>query len=428
MKFMPRILAAAVSLAAVCSSQGADALYKKFEPADPTPRPQENIDWNEFVSFNARDEKSPRVLLVGDSIVNGFKEAAAARLGASGVNVSAWSSSMCASDPDYIFALNLAIEQGRWDAVGFHNGGHLHMPDWRARKAHIENALDFISAKLPRAKLFLISRTPLKDGRKIADEALFEISRERGIPIVDFISLMEGMDPGENWAGDGVHFREPGKRFQGDAVAKAALEALEMPGGRKAPAGFPPDAAGWGGAGYILFRGFNTKSAEGERIVFLGGETRHAAEAVRERLASVANISYCDTSTPVCDPDYARISGYALSLLPPSAVVFAPPPPRPGGESEWRAAYREAVGRISASAARPKLILCRPHGGSENAFIGALAREKGLGVADLPAGLGAPASADALAEAVCRAFGWPADARGNVVQKGTKAGPDGEIK
>lgn len=88
-----------------------DLLYKKFEPENPSPKPQENIDWSDFVAFNASDKKSPRVFPIGDSIVRGFQSDLQEELKKDGVNVSAWASSMCASDPDYIYALNLALEE-----------------------------------------------------------------------------------------------------------------------------------------------------------------------------------------------------------------------------------------------------------------------------------------------------------------------------
>ena len=405
-----------------------DMLYRQFESENPAPKPQENIDWSDFVAFNSYDEKSPRVLLIGDSIVRGFQSDLQEELKKDGVNVSAWASSMCASDPDYIYALNLALEEGKFDVIGFHNGGHLHIPSWKDRKERIVNAINFIKAKAPSKKMFLMSRTPLKDNRPIEDVALYEISKETGLPIVDFMGAMQGLDRNECWADDGVHFKPAGTKFQALLVAKTIRNLLRQ-GGISNPDGrldSPLD--------FNLCMGFNAKSKEGRRIVLVGGELRHVSHRLREKFASVANFTYWDSSKGVLHPDYNRLVSYALSLLPFDAVVFKPQFSQNKDIKAWSEAYVKALDLISKKHKSAKIILATNETGNpstrdaaltQNKFIRKIAAERNLLLADFD---NSKSQFEVLQDAVCKAFGWSEDERGGVVQLGSKYGPRGEIK
>lgn len=405
-----------------------DLLYKKFEPENPSPKPQENIDWSDFVAFNASDKKSPRVLLIGDSIVRGFQSDLQEELKKDGVNVSAWASSMCASDPDYIYALNLALEEGDFDIVGFHNGGHLHIPSWKERKAHIVNALNFVKAKAPSKKIFLMSRTPLKDSRKIDDAALYEISKEMDLPIVDFQSAMRGLDRNACWADDGVHFKPEGTKFQASIVAEIVRNLLRRGGisnseGRlESPADFN------------LRMAFNAKSKEGRRIVLLGGELRHVSHRLREKFASVANFTYWDSSKGVSHSDYGRLVSYVLSLPPCDAVVFKPQPVQASGFKAWSESYVKTLDLISKKHKNAKLILATNEAGNpstrgeilaQNKFIRKTAAERNLPLADFD---NSKSQFEVMQDIICRVFNWSEDEKGGVVQLGSKYGPNGEIK
>lgn len=425
---MKKILAFAALFCLASSAFSYDMLYRRFEPENPSPKPQENIDWSDFVAFNASDKKSPRVLLVGDSIVRGFQSDLQEELKKDGVNVSAWASSMCASDPDYIYALNLALEEGKFDAIGFHNGGHLHIPSWKERKAHIVNAVNFVKAKAPSKKIFLMSRTPLKDGRTIDDVALYEISKEMNLPIVDFIGAMRGLDGGKYWAGDGVHFKPEGTKIQASLVAETVRKLLGQ--------GNISNAAGRSEspADFNLCMGFNTKSKEGRRIVLLGGELRHVSHRLREKFASVANFTYWDSSKGVSHPDYERLVSYALSLLPFDAVVFKPQLSQDEGIKAWSDSYVKVLDSISKKHKNAKIILAtneinnpsiRCAALAQNKFIRKIAAERNLPLADLD---NSKSQFEALQDAVCKEFGWSDNEKGGVVQLGSKYGPNGEIK
>ena len=77
-----------------------DADFRAFIPAVTEPT-REAVDWTISYAFNTQDTKAPRVLLIGDSICNGYQSALRERL-ARKVNVSFWVSSYCVTHPQYM--------------------------------------------------------------------------------------------------------------------------------------------------------------------------------------------------------------------------------------------------------------------------------------------------------------------------------------
>ena len=70
-----------------------DQIHRKYELPH-TSRRREEIEWSIHYAFNAGDRTLPRVLLVGDSICNGYHAQVRERL--LGIaNVTFWASSKC---------------------------------------------------------------------------------------------------------------------------------------------------------------------------------------------------------------------------------------------------------------------------------------------------------------------------------------------
>ena len=71
---------------------------------------REGTEWMTSYWYNANDTKLPRVLLVGDSICNGYQSLVRDEL-AGTANVSFYVTSKCVSDPTYLKALAFMLEE-----------------------------------------------------------------------------------------------------------------------------------------------------------------------------------------------------------------------------------------------------------------------------------------------------------------------------
>ena len=77
-------------------------------------RGHENTEWSRSYAYHLVDGRKnlPRVLLVGDSIVNGYEVEARCLLEAKGVNVTYWISSYCVTSPHYLTFLGIYLAPG----------------------------------------------------------------------------------------------------------------------------------------------------------------------------------------------------------------------------------------------------------------------------------------------------------------------------
>jgi hypothetical protein len=97
-------------------------------PVSENLRGHENIEWSIGYAFNLTDPKKkelPRVLLVGDSICNGF-QGEVKKLLEGKMNVSYWVSSYCVTSPRYLKLLAFYLDEAKYDVIHFNNGLHYH--------------------------------------------------------------------------------------------------------------------------------------------------------------------------------------------------------------------------------------------------------------------------------------------------------------
>ena len=204
--------------------------WQDFAPASTT-RVREATEWSITYSYHATETDKPRVLLIGDSICNGYNGKVSEFL-AGRVNVSFWASSKCVTDPDYFRELEFMLDAYPYDAVCFNNGLHsltTNRAEWDAAYA---SAVDFIRAKLPEAKLSLTLSTPLKDAglteiSASLNEAVVRLAEEKGLPVIDLFTVMDGLDREEFWS-DTYHFRAPAIELQAKTIGEHVLKQLGM--------------------------------------------------------------------------------------------------------------------------------------------------------------------------------------------------------
>ena len=204
--------------------------WQDFAPAS-TSRVREGIEWSITYSYNATEKGKPRVLLIGDSICNGYNGRVRDML-AGRVNVSFWASSKCVTDPDYFRELDFMLDAYPYDAVCFNNGLHSLSTDRAEWDAAYAAAVDFIRAKLPETKLSLTLSTPLKDAKLTAvsaslNETVLRLAEEKNLPVIDLFAAMDVLDREEYWS-DTYHFRAPAIDMQAKVISDHVLAQLGL--------------------------------------------------------------------------------------------------------------------------------------------------------------------------------------------------------
>lgn len=184
------------------------------------------------------DPKRPRVLLIGDSILNGYlKEVVSALEGKAYVD--AWVNPYCQSEHlNKLLADVLA--NGPYDAVHFNMGLH-GWQEGRIKRGTFEPLtkayVKVLQAKLPNAKLIWASSTPVTIKDKPADldpeinpiivehnRLAGKIMAEMHVPINDFYSLL--VDKRELARGDRFHWTAPAYKILAEQAVRSLLQAL----------------------------------------------------------------------------------------------------------------------------------------------------------------------------------------------------------
>ena len=173
----------------------------------------------------------PRVLLIGDSICNGYQDAVRARLDGL-VNVSFWASSQCVTDPDYFRDLDRVLRIMPCSMVCFNNGLHSLVSDREEWTQAYSAAVAFIADSLPDAKLSLTLCTPLTDPDKTAisselNDFARDVADDRELDVIDLFTPMDALDRERYWR-DVYHFTPEAISMQADIIAAHVLDALGL--------------------------------------------------------------------------------------------------------------------------------------------------------------------------------------------------------
>lgn len=222
---MKLFCAVAVLLAALTSSQADDGGC----PISERTRGHENVEWSIAYGFHLTDSQKdlPRVLLVGDSICNGYQGGVRNRLEGK-MAVSYWVSSYCVTSPGYLKLLAFQLDEARFAVVHFNNGLHSLDTPTEAYQAALKRALLLVREKQPWAKIVWVPSTPLKDPVKTAkvkerNAAALQVVQTLGnITVNDLFALLDPLDRETNWS-DVYHHKRPVIALEADQVAKCLL-------------------------------------------------------------------------------------------------------------------------------------------------------------------------------------------------------------
>jgi len=181
-----------------------------------------------------KDTKLPRVLLIGDSILNGY-QGQATKLLKGKANVDLWVNPY--NQSEYVNKLlGEVLANGPYDVVVFNMGLH----GWQEGRIKLgtfeplmKAYVEVLKTKLPKAKLLWASSTPVTVKGKPTEinpeinpniveqnRMAARVMSEMGVPVVDFYSIL--VDRRELARGDMFHWTGPAY----DLIAQAAADAI----------------------------------------------------------------------------------------------------------------------------------------------------------------------------------------------------------
>ena len=211
----------------------------------------EGIEWTRVWRENASKE-ADRVLLIGDSIIDGCKSLIGKEL-APELSISAFVTSKGLNNPYFIKELSLLCEQEDYEykAIYFNSGLHFHRQSAEEYKENYKKLLTEIRNIIPDTPIILGTSTPWTEGNSAAakdhdtpltlegevrfsernktvleyNEKVFEIGREEGLPVFDAYTLM--LKNTRYKTSDGVHFKPEGSEILAKSIASAIKEIIK---------------------------------------------------------------------------------------------------------------------------------------------------------------------------------------------------------
>ena len=205
------------------------ALWAQEQPKLQVEHPREATEWIVSYAYNANDTKLPRVLLIGDSICNGYNGDVRQEL-AGTAYITFFASSKCLCDKSYLRSLAFFLDESDYAIIHFNNGLHSLSSNRQDWETCLRASIQLIKEKGKGAKIFWASSTPLKDP-KLTEKALelnavaARVMAEEGIPTNDLFALMNPLDRETNWS-DTYHFKGEAKKMQAKAIADCVRKAL----------------------------------------------------------------------------------------------------------------------------------------------------------------------------------------------------------
>lgn len=193
------------------------------------PKSREATEWDTAYWYNANDNKLPRILLLGDSICNGYQSLVRDEL-AGVAYVSFWATSKCTADRSYLKQLSYILEEYDYSVVHFNNGLHSLNTDPNDWEMGLRDALRVIKDKAKGAKIIWTTSTPLRDPiltekAKRLNAIAADVMKEEKIPTNDLFALMDPLDRTEFWT-DTYHYTTKGKKIQAHQVSEAIRSLL----------------------------------------------------------------------------------------------------------------------------------------------------------------------------------------------------------
>lgn len=189
-------------------------------------REPEPTEWQIAYQYDADKDHLPRVLLMGDSICNGYQDTVRRALAGS-LFLSFWASSRCVTDPRFpqelAYQLDLA---GTPLLIAFNNGLHSKLTRVEDYAAGLRDALDQVQQTCPEALLVLLTSTRTQDPEhnahtEVLNQIVAEEGTARSLSVLDLYAETSAF-PSTAWA-DTAHFDAEHKERLGLSVAEMIL-------------------------------------------------------------------------------------------------------------------------------------------------------------------------------------------------------------
>ena len=220
-------------IAALFASQAAfaDSIAEHYPVAENV-RGHENTEWSTSYAYHLTDANKnlPRVLLVGDSICQGYQSKVRSKLEGS-MNVTCWASSYCVTSPGYLRLLAFYLDEAKYDVIHFNNGLHSCETPVADYEKSYRAALQLIRKKQPKAKIVWATSTPInaKDAR-VGKVAQLNAAARRaaesagGIAENDLYSIADPLDRATYWV-DTHHYTSAGYELLSSQVVERVSAA-----------------------------------------------------------------------------------------------------------------------------------------------------------------------------------------------------------
>jgi len=186
------------------------------------------------------DPKRPRVLLIGDSILNGYLKRVTALLDGKAY-VDAWVNPYCQSEHLNNVLLPQVLAHGPYDVVHFNMGLH-GWPKGRIKDGTFEPLtkayVEVLRAKLPKARLIWASTTPVTKEKQPTDlepdinpiiiehnRMAAKVMAEMNVPVNDFYALL--VNKRVLARGDRFHWTAPAYDLLAKTDAESVLREME---------------------------------------------------------------------------------------------------------------------------------------------------------------------------------------------------------
>lgn len=211
----------------------------------------ESIEWSRVWREQAATD-TERVLLIGDSIIDGSKSYIGKNL-APTLAITAYITSKGLNNPYFIKELALTVEQEdfNYKAIYLNSGLHFHGQSAQEYKQNYKKLISEIREMLPDATIILGTSTPWTVGTSALakeyeapltvnaevsfhernqtviayNEKVFEIAKEESLPVFDAYTLM--LENTAYKAPDGVHFKPEGYALLSEKIANALKEIIK---------------------------------------------------------------------------------------------------------------------------------------------------------------------------------------------------------
>lgn len=179
----------------------------------------EHIEWSRFWQVESGKDR-PRVLLVGDSITEGYKQYLG-NLAGKEVSVDAYTTSKATDNPLFEKELWYIMEQNHYQVLHFANGLHGFHQQASDYAARYRAVIEAVQKKYPELTIILATSTPVRDAAKeemvrARNSTVRALAQELHLKVDDLYEVMSAKL--ELRKADGTHYCEEGYQFLGETV------------------------------------------------------------------------------------------------------------------------------------------------------------------------------------------------------------------